>query len=437
MINLKEKQIHQQERSNSLPEWYKSFLHQRLTAHRDLGLPSPKDENWRSLPIRDLLDHNYIIPETDTDLEIEDIKEFVQNKKKNTGNDAINVVIVNGKLSQELSDDVSSIEGLEILNLSETLVKFPEKLKSIFDHSVESTHTYAALNDAKHTDLTFIHLEKNRSLPRPIHCMYLSSGDSTDIHMHNTKTLIYASKCSSCFISESYYSLNKTLAYSNVTTDIHLESSASIHHVKIQDESNESFHLYTSRVYQQRDSIFKSCNLTFGGKFTRNDIFSYLDDENITCTLDGVYILDHQQVCANYTSLDHAKPNCYSFEVYKGILDDSSTGLFNGKIYVHQDAQKTDAKQSNQAILLSENAKIHTKPQLEIYADDVKCTHGCTVGKMDKDPLFYLQARGLSKKDAKNLLIYAFAAEVLENIDNDHVRKNVEERLYHKLNNKN
>ena len=204
---------------------------------------------------------------------------------------------------------------------------------------------------------------------------------------------------------------------------------AVIDHYKLQQESAKAFHIATLAVHQDRGSNFTSHSISLGGALARNDVNAKLDAEGVECTLNGLYIAGGQQLVDNHTAIDHAKPHCSSHEVYKGVLDGKSKGVFNGKIIVRPDAQKTDAKQTNKNLLLSTDAVIDTKPQLQIYADDVKCTHGATVGQLDKDAIFYLRSRGIGQEDARNMLTYAFANDILSRIKIDEVRTHLDAAL--------
>jgi Fe-S cluster assembly protein SufD len=221
--------------------------------------------------------------------------------------------------------------------------------------------------------------------------------------------------------------------FSNSVTEITLGENAVLDHYLVQRESRAAFHVATQQVYQSRSSTFASHAIQLGGDLVRNDINAVLDGEGIECTLNGLYVAGGRQHTDTHTAIDHAKPHCNSHELYKGILDGRSTGVFNGKIFVRQDAQKTDAKQTNQNLLLSDDATINTKPQLEIFADDVRCTHGATVGQLDRDALFYLRSRGLSAEDAQALLTYAFASDILGRIRVEPLRTELESLLFTRL----
>jgi len=212
----------------------------------------------------------------------------------------------------------------------------------------------------------------------------------------------------------------------NAVTEVSVGEGATLRHYKIQREGRRAFHVGTIEAHQARDSHYVSFSLATGAELSRTNVYTTLDGEGCGATLNGLYMLDGEQICDHQTQIIHAQPNCFSRELYKGVLDDRSHGVFNGKVYVHPIAQKTDGKQTNKTLLLSDTAHMDTKPQLEIFADDVKCTHGATVGQIDQTALFYLKSRGIDRALARRLLTYAFAADVLETIEVEAVREELE-----------
>jgi Fe-S cluster assembly protein SufD len=221
--------------------------------------------------------------------------------------------------------------------------------------------------------------------------------------------------------------------FANPVTEVFVGENAVVDHYKVQEESREAYHVASMHVHALRSASFSSHSFTLGGKLVRNDIVSILDGEGAECTLNGLYLADGDRLVDNHTTIDHAKPHCPSHEVYKGILGGRARAVFNGKIIVRPDAQKTDAKQTNRALLLSDSASINTKPQLEIFADDVKCTHGAAIGQMDEDAIFYLRARGLTYDEARDMLIHAFAGEILDRVRVEPLKRALEAELYAQL----
>jgi Fe-S cluster assembly protein SufD len=245
--------------------------------------------------------------------------------------------------------------------------------------------------------------------------------------------LIVAGEQSQGRLVEAYVGPANHDYFTNAVTEVVLGSGAVVDHYKLQRESLTACHVGAMYVHGARDSAFSSHSIAFGGKLVRNDVFAVLDGEGANYTLNGLYVADGARLIDNHTTIDHAKPHCGSHELYKGILSDHSRAVFNGKIIVRPDAQKTDAKQTNKALLLSDDAQINTKPQLEIFANDVKCTHGAAVGQLDEDAIFYLRSRGLDRRQARDMLIHAFAGDVLSRIRIERLRTSLEQRLLAQL----
>jgi Fe-S cluster assembly protein SufD len=291
-------------------------------------------------------------------------------------------------------------------------------------------NAFVALNTALFTDGAFIHLQKNVERTAPIHLLYVNTAPLTAAKVRN---LVVLEAGSHAKVVESYVSLTDDSYLTNVVTEIVAGNRANLDHYKEQLESDSSYHIATTQIKADDNANVQSHTFTFGGAVSRHDANAVMDGEHIEVTLNGLYLASDSQLMDNHTVMDHAKPNCHSFEEYVGVLDDKAVGVFNGKIFVRPDAQKTDAKQSNRALLLSRDAEINTKPQLEIFADDVKCTHGATIGELDDEALFYLRARGVNKNDARDMLIYAFAHAVLDNVSIPELREQLEQQLMQRL----
>jgi Fe-S cluster assembly protein SufD len=285
---------------------------------------------------------------------------------------------------------------------------------------------FVALNTANFTAGAFLNIPAHTYSEKPIWLDYTAMAGRTT----HPRNLILVGAGSQVQIVERY---TGTGAYfTNSVTEIVVGENATVEHIKLEEESNQSFHVSTIQIQQARNSNFKSHNIALGGLLVRNDVNAVLST-GCEGTVNGLYLVNGRQHIDNHTALDHAEPHAASHELYKGILDGSSSAVFNGKIFVRKDAQKTDAKQTNKNLVLSENAVINTKPELQILADDVRCTHGATVGQLDEEALFYLRARGIDKMDARNLLIYAFARDVIERIGVSEVRDYLEKALFDTL----
>ena len=317
----------------------------------------------------------------------------------------VNLVLVNGRLARGLSSIDALPAGVTVRSTPDTAPDSAEVAGTVF----------ADLNTAFHEELVTIEVGAKTIVAEPIHILHLSVGAAKP-SLIAPRLHVSVGEASELAIVESYAGAAGGQTLTCPVTTIDLAQRAVVKQVKVQRETSTGFHLASLLVRQQRASTFTSCALTYGGRIARNDITAVLGGEGAECTLDGLYVVDGDTVVDTHTTIDHAMPHCPSHELYKGILAGRSRAVFNGKIIVRPDAQKTDAKQTNKALLLTDDAQVNTKPQLEIFADDVKCTHGAAIGQLDDDALFYLQARGIGAHEARNLLIHAFAGEVLDRI---------------------
>ncbi len=353
-------------------------------------------------------------------------------------------VFVNGFFDPELSDSVPA--GVEFLpievalqqgltegkfgtlaNLDAETFKVAAHLGQLSKPPVPFT---AALNAACFQSGAFLKITKNAQVEKPIHLVFVSAGA---LATSCPRTLIVAESGSQATVIESYVSAAEDATLTVPVTEIFVYPNATLEHIRLENENLVAKNIGLVEVRQEADSNYRSYNIVFGSALTRNDINIFIDGSNSHTRFDGIVAIGGEQHVDNHTRLDHVKPHCESFEIYKHLLSDKSRAVFNGKIFVHQDAQKTDAKQTNMTLLLSREAQVDTKPQLEIFADDVKCTHGATIGQLRKDAMFYMNSRGINPVKAQALLVYAFAAEVLELIENDELRAALESLLFAKL----
>jgi len=341
--------------------------------------------------------------------------------------DALVVVIENGIFNTTLSKIDSLPKGLEIKNISESTSN--EVFQKHYSKYADiNSDTFIALNTALASGGVFIHVNKGAVIETPIHIIHIASVSENTIL--NSRNLMVVEENAQVKIVESYVVVDSSAkAFNNALTEIVIEASAIVDHYKIQDEKDNGNLISTTQAVQKKQSVFSTHTFTLSGALVRNNLNMVLDGEYIESHLNGLYLTNGNQVVDNHTLVDHQKPNCNSNELYKGIIEDKSSATFNGKIYVRKDAQKTNAFQSNKNILLSDDGTINTKPQLEIYADDVKCSHGTSTGKLDEDKIFYLRARGLSEASAKKLLMHAFASEVVDTIKIDALREYVEAKI--------
>jgi len=397
------------------------------------GVPTQKDEEFKYLSLRALEDGGFQ-PAYGATVDRLDVEKTALGMVE-----AATVTFVNGQHAPELVTQHKLPKGVFVGSIQDAYANFPDILTQHLGTIATLKGRLGSTNDERFVHLNtaylgegaFIYVPKGVSVEVPIHVQYLTKADHGPLVSH-PRTLIVLDDHSDAKIIESYLGL-QGVYFTNAVTEVYLGEDAILEHTKYQDETSESVFISNLSVHQSDSSTYTSNVANFGGHLVRNDLNVWLDGERTETWLNAASVgLDHQ-VVDNHTRLDHAKPNCNSFQVYKAILGDHAVGVFNGKIFVYEDAQKTDAKQTNQAILLSPTATINTKPQLEIFADDVKCTHGATVGQLREDAMFYLQSRGIPKAESQALLVYAFAAEVLEKITIPSVRTALEKVLYDKL----
>ncbi len=343
---------------------------------------------------------------------------------------AIVIVIENGVYSSEHSQTDSLPKGIIIKNISEAVAE--EIFQNHYAKYADvNSDPFIALNTALASGGVFIHVVKNAVIETPIHLIQISSASENTLV--NARNLIVVEENAHVKIVESNFVVDSERTFNNSLTEIVVAANANVEYDKIQDEQNNGYSVNTLQAIQKKQSVFSINTFTLSGSLVRNNWNIVLDDEHIETHLNGLYLTKDNQVVDNHTLVDHRKPNCNSNELYKGIIEDKSSATFNGKIYVRKDAQKTNAFQSNKNILLSDDGTINTKPQLEIYADDVKCSHGTSTGKLDEDKIFYLRARGLSEASAKKLLMHAFASEVVDCIKivelRDYIEKEITKRF--------
>ena len=384
------------------------------------GLPSTRNEEWKYTNIAPMFKENYLMPSAVTELAPEEIEQYKYKAQKGPL-----LVFVNGIFSEKLSS-VEQQAGVLIRNMKDALGEADSSVAShIGKYIADMDDPFVALNTAFTSQGTFIEIESGVQLEDPIHILNVSTANGGRFSA-TPRTLIICGENSEAHIIESYHAAAGSEYLNNAVTEILVAKNANLEHVKIQEESLKSCHIASTTVRQQRDSRFSSVSIDLGGALVRNNLNIHLDDENCEANLYGFFLGTGNRLIDNHTFIDHANPHCESNELYKGILDDRSKGVFNGKVMVRPDAQKTNAFQENKCLLLTADAAMNAKPQLEIFADDVKCSHGATVGQLDADALFYLRSRGVNQENANSLLRYAFASDVFQKIKIGAVREKLE-----------
>ena len=340
------------------------------------------------------------------------------------------VVLVNGRWSPSMSSLASLPAGVSVRSLREVLDS-SSSMRGVLAETPSHT-PFVDLNTAFVEDGVVIDVAPKAVIDEPLHIVCLTVPGAEPA-MICPRIVVVAGERSQMFLVESYAGSADGVTLTNAVTQVHVGVEANVDHAKFQREQRSTFHMAATFARVERAGRFTSHAVTLGGMIARNDIVATLAGEAAECTLDGLYVADGDSLVDTHTTIDHAMPHQPSHELYKGILAGRARAVFNGKIIVRQDAQKTNAKQTNKALLLTDEAQINTKPQLEIFADDVKCTHGAAIGQLDEDALFYMQARGISAADARNLMIHAFAGEVLDGVREDVVREQAMRLLEEKL----
>lgn len=411
----------------------KSFLHEiRKDALKQLAefdFPTNKNEEWKYTNISPILKHNFI-PAINTILpkfSNSEIKKFLFKDF-----DYHLLVFVNGIYSEELSEVGELPKGVVLGSLNKIAKENPKLIDGYINKLSKIDNAFNALNTAYASDGLVVIVPDGKIIEKPIQVLYLNSSGK-ELVLAMPRNLIIAGKNSQVSVFTNYRGYGEKVYFSNIITEVFVDEYAIVDLCKVQNENLESYHIEKVQAHQKKNSVFNHYNVNFGGAIVRNDINSVLDAEHIETHYYGLYMANEKQHMDNHTFIDHAKPNCMSNEVYKGILDDYSRGVFNGKIIVRQDAQKTNAYQQNKTILLSKTATIDTKPQLEIFADDVKCSHGATIGHLDETSEFYIRSRGVPQELAKSMLIRAFANDVVETIKIEPLKEQINHMIFEHL----
>ncbi len=395
----------------------------------ELEFPTNRNEEWKYTDVSPILKHNFIpaVNTTIPEFTKEEIKKYLFHNF-----DYHLLVFVNGFFSSELSIISQLPKGVVVGSLKKISKEDPELISRYVNKISKIDNAFNALNTAYVLDGLVVIVPDGIAVEKPIQVLYLNTSEN-ELVLSLPRNLIIAGKNSQVSVIANYSGFGDKLYFNNITTEIFVDEYAVVDLCKVQSENENSYHIEKVQAQQKKNSLFNHYNVTFGGAIVRNDINSLLDGENTETHYYGLYMANGKQHVDNHTFIDHAKPNCMSNELYKGILDDNSRGVFNGKIIVRQDAQKTNAYQQNKTILLSKSATIDTKPQLEIFADDVKCSHGATVGHLDEISEFYIRSRGVPQELAKSMLIRAFANDVIETIKIEPLKEQINHMIFDHL----
>ena len=404
------------------PAWLAPIRRHAIERFEALGFPTTRDEDWHYTSVAPIAEGDFTVrPDVGGTVLPADLAPYLFEHVEWPA-----LVFVNGTFSPELTTLRTLPAGVRVLELERAWREVPELLEANLTRLVDAErHAFTALNTAFLRDGAVVHIGSEMVADQPLHIVHVADANAAK-SMLVPRTLIVAERHAKATVIESFVALGDARYFTNAVSEVVIGDGATINHYKIQRQSARAFHVATTQVRQGRDSHYVSFSFATGAALSRTNVCTALEGEGCGATLNGLYMMDGEQIVDHQTFIDHAQPNCFSREVYKGILDGSSRGVFNGKVYVHPVAQKTDGKQENHTLLLSERAQIDTKPQLEIFADDVKCTHGATVGRIDQTALFYMKSRGIDQRSARELLTYAFAADVLEQIEHPAVREGLE-----------
>lgn len=408
-----------QKRLSSQPSWLRNLREDAFARFCEVGFPTTHDEDWRFTNVSEIARTEFeLAPQAR--LSSREIEPF------QVSGFAAQLVFVNGYFAPELSSLGELAPGVNVASLAEEIRANPSSLEARLGHYLNTERdAFCALNTAFAEDGGCVHVRKGTVLEAPIYFLFVSTASQRPLMTH-PRNLIVVENEAQATIVEDYVSIGESTAFCNTATELVVGENAVVSHYMIEREHTKAFNVSTLRIQQGRSANVSSHSVLLGGGLVRNNVHPVLAGEGSECLINGLFIGSGRQHLDNYMLVEHASPHCGSRQFYNGILDDHAHGVFHGRIIVHKDAQKTDAKQTNRNLLLSDDARIDTKPQLEIYADDVKCTHGATIGQIEENALFYLRSRGIDEISARRLLLLAFANECLDRMAASAARDHVE-----------
>ncbi|MGE0132811.1 MAG: Fe-S cluster assembly protein SufD [Blastocatellales bacterium] len=417
-----------QTREGQDPVWLANLREKAGEAFESLDFPTTRVEEWKYTNVAPILKTDYVEGAgLDTRLTADEIAPFTFAESR-----ASQLVFVNGSFSRELSN----LAALPNICVAGNLAEIPSEHANVArDHLATYAdyrdQIFTALNTASIGDGAFVYIPDGKAVEAPIHLLFVSAAAEPAVS--HPRALIVAGAGAIATIIESYVSLGEDVYFTNAVTEVVAKEGAVINHYRLQEESERAFHVATTQVHQERASNYTSYAVSLGGEIARHNLNAALTDENIETTIDGLYVVTGRQHTDSHTTIDHQKPHSISHQLYKGILDGRSRAVFNGIVFVREGALLTDARQLNKNLLLSSDAHVDTKPQLEIFADDVKCAHGATVGQLEDEELFYLTSRGIPAERARALLTFGFAEDVISRIKLKSVREHLNRMTLDKL----
>ena len=409
------------------PAWLYPIRKAGISRFAEIGLPTPQHEDWRFTNVAPIgrLPFKPLLAPAEANIELDQFH-F-------TSLPSSRLVFVNGHYSARLSSIIPQEAGIHIGSLAAALSNDGALLQKYLGRFAKGDENgFAALNTAFFTDGAFIFVPAGKAVREAVHLLFVSTAAEAGAAIH-PRNLIIAERDSKLNVIESYVSTVQSAYVTNAIDELVVGDNAVVEHCKFQEESRTAYHVAAQHLHIGRGANVIAHSFAFGAKLSRNNIRTTLAGEGLDCILNGLYIMRDEQLADHHMIVEHAQPHCNSHEYYNGILDDRSRGVFHGRILVQQAAQKTDAKQTNKNLLLSDDATANTKPQLEIYADDVKCTHGATVGQLNDESIFYLRARGIGADTARRILIHAFAGEIIDRVRCEPLREELDRLVWDRL----
>lgn len=418
-----------QRTASEVPSWLDRLRAEALEKFSELGFPAPTLEEWRYTNVAPIAKARFV-PSWTIDGAEEAGRRWADRVYEEARSSVL--VFVNGRFRSDLSSLAALPREAVVLGLADALRSEHQKMigERLARGAAFDRQHFAALNTAFIADGAFVYLPRGVRVEAPIQLLFIS--DSGPV-MSFPRVLVVAERESEATLIERYVGAADQPYFTDAVVEIYIDENAHLEHYKVQEEGLQGFHVATTWVELKRAARYHSTTVTLGAQLARHNIAAILTEEGGECRVDGLYMVDTGQHADTHSLIEHRAPRCTSFQLYKGILDGRSRGVFNGRIYVHREAQQTDAYQTNRNLMLSNEARVDTKPQLEIFADDVKCSHGATVGQLEEEELFYLRTRGLSFEKARNLLTYGFAEEVVEKIAVDSIREQLNEVILNRL----
>ncbi len=417
--------ISELEKSSVKPDnsvWLKSLRSESATRFNQLGFPTVKDEEWKYTNVAGLAEKKFHFAKSSKLEDIADFREYV-------AADKITLVFINGFFSKELSQTKNLPKGVTICDIAEADAENQNTIKAYLSkYEQNNEEAFIALNNSFLHHGAFIKVDDKAVIKELIHIVHIVNGQEEDMIVF-PRSLIILGKSAEADVLESHLCFSSQNYFTDALTDIFQAENSKLRYYKAQNESINAYHIGTTRIWQERDSQSDSFSFSLGGKLTRNNLWVRLNGEGAGAILNGLYAVTGNQLVDNHTVVDHRPPNCISNQYYKGLLDGNSKAVFNGKIFVRQIAQKTNSYQLNKNLLLGPKCEVNTKPQLEIDADDVRCTHGATIGQLNEDEIFYLESRGITKEKSIKMLSRGFVDEVLNRALHEGARNKMDHLL--------